>query len=427
MYYIDEFLKKNRPKTFMDYAPGEIPKKPTKAQEPLTLGEVAPKTTERVAPRVTTKEESTYTTSNKDLQNIHKNRTNSERHTGRSLRDESNRRTTYVGVGVPDDPHSRTNSQETTQFTVGAIHESPAKATTLRKTPTQTPHPVKLPYRPSLQGPPKMTKLPYIPAQDGAPKMTQYENNSANPYGSPVKIIGDNVTKKDYDDFWNAFREESEGALKSNVENENDVSINTQDAKEFGVESETYKILQDLGKRWETASLEDKEKLHEVAEEVRRLARGGNRVKYAHDEIMDTMHQNAEEAMKVKEMLYNTAGNIYNTPNGRIPPLETVAYLIGMTDHGPWDYKRSDHWRVNEGKDGLYDGKDLRKHNHKNWLPWMYFDGELISADKLGNMNMSYVGKKIGLPEWIYKNFLTTDKDDEPWVQKGIDLAKSGR
>ena len=33
----------------------------------------------------------------------------------------------------------------------------------------------------------------------------------ANPYGSPVKIVGDNVTKKDYDDFWNAFHEESTG------------------------------------------------------------------------------------------------------------------------------------------------------------------------------------------------------------------------
>ena len=75
MYYINELYKKSRPKTFMDYKPGEIPKKPTKAQEPLTLGEVAPKATERVAPRVTTKEESTYTTSDKDLQNIHKNRT----------------------------------------------------------------------------------------------------------------------------------------------------------------------------------------------------------------------------------------------------------------------------------------------------------------------------------------------------------------
>ena len=29
-----------------------------------------------------------------------------------------------------------------------------------------------------------------------------------NPYGSPVKIVGNNVTEKDYEDFWNAFRNE---------------------------------------------------------------------------------------------------------------------------------------------------------------------------------------------------------------------------
>ena len=98
-----------------------------------------------------------------------------------------------------------------------------------------------------------------------------------------------------------------------------------------------------------------------------------------------------------------------------------------MTNYGPWDYKWVDHWRVNEGEGKYYDGKDLEADNHKNWLPWMYFDGDLISADKLGNMNMSYVGKRMGLPEWVYKNVTTTDKDDGAWVQKGIDMAKAGR
>ena len=55
------------------------------------------------------------------------------------------------------------------------------------------------------------------------------------------------------------------------------------------------------------------------------------------------------------------------------------------------------------------------------------FDGMLISADKLGNMNMAYVGTKMGLPKYVFQNFLTEDKDDAFWVQYGIDLAEQGR
>ena len=142
---------------------------------------------------------------------------------------------TTVGVGVPDDPHSRTNQQATVKttttkpqtrdpflegfYSTDDKHETERKTYLQHRTPavdrvspeTKKPEPIKLPYRPSVQGPPKMTKLPYIPAQDGAPKMTQYRKQTAPAYDSPVKIVGDNVTEKDYEDFWEAFRKESTG------------------------------------------------------------------------------------------------------------------------------------------------------------------------------------------------------------------------
>ncbi|MEE1301475.1 MAG: hypothetical protein UHD64_01730, partial [Bacteroidales bacterium] len=102
-------------------------------------------------------------------------------------------------------------------------------------------------------------------------------------------------------------------------------------------------------------------------------------------------------------------------------------------NHGPWDYKLQESWWPKETyidkNDGSrrYDGKNLDLYDQKNYIPWMYFDGYLIGADKFGNMNMAYVGKKMGLPEWVYKNFTTKDKDDTFWVQYGIDLAESGR
>lgn len=65
--------------------------------------------------------------------------------------------------------------------------------------------------------------------------------------------------------------------------------------------------------------------------------------------------------------------------------------------------------------------------NNRNWRPWMYFDGMLVSADKLGNMNMAYVGTKMNLPHIVFQNFLTKDKDDAFWVQYGIDMAMQGR
>lgn len=58
---------------------------------------------------------------------------------------------------------------------------------------------------------------------------------------------------------------------------------------------------------------------------------------------------------------------------------------------------------------------------------WMYFDGMLVSADKFGNINMAYVGVKMGLPYSVFQNFATTDKDDAFWVQYGINMAEKGR
>ena len=43
-------------------------------------------------------------------------------------------------------------------------------------------------------------------------------------------------------------------------------------------------------------------------------------------------------------------------------------------------------------------------------------------------MNMAYVGKKMGLPEWVYKNFTTMDDpEDIFWIDKGTGYAEAGR
>lgn len=198
-----------------------------------------------------------------------------------------------------------------------------------------------------------------------------------------------------------------------------------QDALEFGESSDTYKILQDLGKRWEsTSSQTERDRLHSVAEDVRRYARANTPIRNAHEEIIELLHNNAQEAINYQKQSEAGVGKyLYGLPSQN-KFLDSATFLISAVDRGPWDYKRDPYWQV---KYSVFDGADMSKHNSKNWKPWMYFDGRLISADKLGNMNMSYVGKKMGLPEWVYQNWTTTDKDDAQWVQYGIDLANQGR
>ena len=188
MKYINEYLRKKKPETFVDYNPGEIPKKTETSVG--AIHESPAKESNSRASSIPAETYNTYTTSNKDLQNIHRNRTNAERHTGRSLRDVSNRRTTYVGDDAHNVPHFHTDSMESYNPRRGGVPSPPAL----------------FPYDYGRAQRPSPTN-----SNDGNHIAITNENNSSNPYGSPVKIVGDNVTKKDYDDFWNAFHEESTG------------------------------------------------------------------------------------------------------------------------------------------------------------------------------------------------------------------------
>ena len=212
-----------------------------------------------------------------------------------------------------------------------------------------------------------------------------------------------------------------EGTEKSKIKPSNP------DVTEFGEDSETYKILQDISKRWyATSDPAEKDRLHGVAEDVRMYHRQGTPIVDRHDAIMNLLHENKKKAQAYqKTMTEGIPGFLYRMSDGNYM-LDSSAYLIGMVNEGEWDYKYNKDWQV---KYDYFDGVDMDtpKSNYRNWKPWMYFDGYLISADKLGNMNMAYVGKNMGLAEWVYKNVTTTDKDDEFWVQYGIDLANSGR
>ena len=149
---------------------------------------------------------------------------------------------------------------------------------------------------------------------------------------------------------------------------------------------------------------------------VRSLAREGTPIQYAQDKVETQLHQNARIATNVQEALKLFA----STEECFVLSCE---FLI-IQAYGEWNYKYNSEWQVPYE---YFRNLDMSVDNNRNWIPWMYFDGMLMGADKFGNLNMAYVGVKMGLPHFVYQNFATTDKDDAFWVQYGIDMAEGGR
>ena len=94
-------------------------------------------------------------------------------------------------------------------------------------------------------------------------------------------------------------------------------------------------------------------------------------------------------------------------------------WFVWMTCND-WDYKRNSEWQVPYDK---FNGKNMNENNRRNWTPWIYYDGQIISADKFGNINLGYVGIKMGFSGIMIENKYTMDKDDGPYVELGINLA----
>ena len=195
------------------------------------------------------------------------------------------------------------------------------------------------------------------------------------------------------------------------------------DAYEFGKDSDTYKILVDLGNRRQSGTDEQKAEYNILAEYVRTLARDNTPIQYAQDKIMDQLHKNAKIALDYQAtMTTGLSGVMYQLGGGNYLT-DSAAFLIEKA-YGDWNYKYDANWQVPYDYFGEI---DMNVDNNRNWRAWMYFDGMLISADKFGNINMAYVGTKMGLPHIVFQNFATKDKDDTPWVQYGIDMAEQGR
>ncbi|MDY3303082.1 MAG: RHS repeat-associated core domain-containing protein [Clostridia bacterium] len=194
------------------------------------------------------------------------------------------------------------------------------------------------------------------------------------------------------------------------------------DATEFDRRSSTYKILVDLGNRWNnTNDKSEKNRLHNLANDVRCKAREGTPYMYGQDVIINTLHKNVKEAEQYV--------NLYNknpTYNSEMPTPYVWFVNKTCTD---WDYKKNNNWQVKYKKFNGYDMNERQRDGGypKNWMSWIYFDGQVMGADKVGNLNLGYVGRKMGFDGYLLKNPATTGGGDGYWVQYGIDMASQGR
>jgi hypothetical protein len=144
---------------------------------------------------------------------------------------------------------------------------------------------------------------------------------------------------------------------------------------------------------------------------------------YGQDKVFGIFHENAAKGRKVIEDAEKLA-----QAGVAMPYTASYSWFVEMTET-EWDYKVNPEWQVKgkmvNGKE-LFNGGNLDEDNNRNWRPWIYFDGELWGADKIGNMNLGYVGTEMGFEGKLISNFATMDKDDGPAVRRGISLAKTG-
>ena len=134
---------------------------------------------------------------------------------------------------------------------------------------------------------------------------------------------------------------------------------------------------------------------------------------------MSTLHNNSYMGQRYI-IEYN---NDYNGTT-----LNPYAWFVQRTCN-EWDYKWNSEWQVpyNSFNGEAMNVKLPDGSYAKNWTGWIYFDGMIMAADEFGNLNLGYVGTKMGFSGIELLNFATKGGGDDFWIQYGINLANQGR
>jgi hypothetical protein len=215
------------------------------------------------------------------------------------------------------------------------------------------------------------------------------------------------------------------------------------DASEFGKNSDTYKTIDDLSKKWfATSDQAERDRLHGIANGARDAFRNSTPFKYGNDVVMDLLNTNLQTGKKAEaNIMYLNFFTMILGPDAfhKVVKVELLTWLtqehFAIPGNPRWDYKWDPNWQVPysemwvQGNDGLWFSTNMNhSSNPKNWTPWIYFGGELMAADHLANLNWGYVGTGLGFGGWQLLNGLTDhgggDKDAY-FIRMGIQLANS--
>jgi len=133
------------------------------------------------------------------------------------------------------------------------------------------------------------------------------------------------------------------------------------DAKEFGKGSDAYKILDDLGKRWNAAKTQaEKNEIHQTAEIVRINARNKTPIINAQTKITNLLHENAvtgKQVMQTNRESYAFAIQ-FHLPAGVHPDMKSWTWLgfqayNGTTFPGDWNFKFQKEWQIPDSHDSI--------------------------------------------------------------------------
>ena len=141
---------------------------------------------------------------------------------------------------------------------------------------------------------------------------------------------------------------------------------------------------------------------------------------YGESKITEALMDNTSIALAYEE-LYSIFGPLSYMPN---PYIWFVSQTCTV-----WDYKWNSNWQVPYDN---FAGTDMNAKQKdggypQNWVAWIYYEGQLMGADKVGNLNLGYVEKMMGYDGWLLQNQHITGGGDGYWIYTGINKAKGQR
>ncbi|CQR73270.1 hypothetical protein SOV_50510 [Sporomusa ovata DSM 2662] len=152
------------------------------------------------------------------------------------------------------------------------------------------------------------------------------------------------------------------------------------------VSQDTIKILDDIDAYSKSLNSNfEKENLEKLKEDVVIKALQGTYYIFANDKISQLIKQNGAIA---KEYANNHKYNLF---------ANLAFFFNNVKGGGRWDLKQQTDWQYPYK---TFDGKELNG-DEKNYKPFMYYEGTIVSGADVGNINYGYTGVSMGFPKFI--------------------------